>query len=63
MIKQLRQNKQVRVFARQTFNGFVTMVLAYLADLQGEYVVFLPIIYAAINTITKYVNTRWFDDL
>lgn len=59
----LRQNKAVRVFIRQTFNGFVTLLIAYLGDMQGEYAVLLPIIYAVINAWTKWVNTKYFNDL
>lgn len=62
MIK-LRQNKAVRVFIRQTFNGFVTLLIAYLGDMQGEYAVLLPIIYAVINAGTKWINTTYFNDL
>jgi hypothetical protein len=62
-IKSMRQNKALRVFVRQTFNGFVTLLLAYLADLQGDYVVFLPLLYAMVNRTTKYINTTYFSDL
>lgn len=63
MLKELRQNKAIRVFIRQTFNGFVTLLIAYLSDMQGEYAVFLPVIYAVINAWTKRVNTTYFNDI
>lgn len=62
-LKHLRQNKATRVFIRQTFNGFVTLLIAYLGEIQGDYVMFLPVVYALINSITKYINKKYFHDI
>lgn len=57
-MKQLRQNKDVRVFAWTVFNAVVTFGITLLTG--SEYAVFvLPI----LNIVTKYINTKYFNDL
>lgn len=57
-MKQLRQNKEVRVFAWTVFNAVVTYGITLVTG--SEYAVFvLPI----LNVVTKYINTTYFNDL
>jgi len=62
-LQQMRQNKALRVFIRQTFNGFITLLIAYASEAPAEYALFLPMVYAFLNSITKYVNSNFFGDL
>ena len=65
MLYNLRQNKATRVFIRQTFNGFITLLLTSIGTVEiGENFIFLlPFIYAGVNAFSKYVNTTYFDDV
>lgn len=57
-MRQLRQNKEVRVFAWTVFNAVVTYCITLVTG--SEYAVFvLPI----LNVVTKYINTTYFNDL
>jgi hypothetical protein len=61
----MRQDKQIRVFVRQTFNGFTTLLITILGQskISTEFVYLLPLIYAALNAFTKRVNVVVFKDL
>lgn len=57
-MKQLRQNKDVRVFARTVLNAVITLAISYITD--SPYAVLLV---PVLNQITKYINTKYFNDI
>lgn len=64
MLKELRQNKDFRIFVWTVFNGTITFIGTQLAGLQGESAVVVAwLAIPLLNIITKYVNKKWFGDL
>ena len=61
----LRQIKAVRVFAWQTFNGFITLTITVIGSitLDERFIFILPFVYSLLNAFTKHINTKYFGDL
>lgn len=55
---QLRQNKDVRVFAWTVLNAIITLIISYATG--STYAVLLV---PVLNYITKQINTKYFNDL
>lgn len=65
MLHDIRQDKAIRAFIRQTFNGFISLLISvlwsYLVD--PSLALLLPFINSGINALSKYVNMTYFQDL
>jgi len=53
-------SKKFKTFAWQTLNGFLTLAIIQLGDVQWQYA---PMIIAALNYTTKWINKTYLSDL
>lgn len=64
IMKNLRQNKDFRVFLWTVFNALVAFAGTELANITGELQVYVVgIAIPSLNALTKYINIRYFNDL
>ena len=53
-------SKRFKTFAWQTLNGFLALAIIQLGEVQWQYA---PMIIAALNYTTKWVNKTYLSDL
>lgn len=56
----LFKSKKFKTFLWQTLNGFLTLAIIQLGDVQWQYA---PMIIAALNYTTKWINKTYLTDL
>lgn len=57
-IKELRQNKDVRVFTFTLFNSIIALIVAYITESESA-ILLVPI----LNLLTKHINITYFGDM
>lgn len=55
-IKAFVTSKKFKTFLWQTLNGFLTLAIIQLGDVQWQYA---PMIIAALNYVTKWINKTY----
>jgi hypothetical protein len=53
-------SKKFKTFAWQTVNGFLTLAIIQIGDVDWQYA---PILIAALNYTTKWINKTYLSDL
>lgn len=55
-IKEFVKSKKFKTFLWQTLNGFLTLLIIQLGDVQWAYA---PVIISALNYVTKHINKNY----